>query len=152
MRTRRLLLNACYRAIIIPVNSLYTRLIHISPLLNNIFVRLKLLSNGNLSMQIDCFRKHSIWYELYLKNACLWRAARALTDEMSPSKRLRTWIIHIPELTIIRFKLFSNANCSLEWNSYSMLYGSSFQREGRDSQRQCSLYGAQMRSANRPLV
>jgi len=31
----------------------------------------------------------------------LWRAARALTDEMSPSKRPRTWIVHIPELTII---------------------------------------------------
>jgi len=45
-----------------PVSSLHTRLIHISPFLNNIFVRLKLLSNGNLSMQIDCFRKHSIWY------------------------------------------------------------------------------------------
>jgi len=82
----------------------------------------------------------------------LQRAARALTDEMIPSKRLRTWLIHIPELTIIRFKLFSNANCSLNWNSHSMLYGSSFQCKCRDSQRQCSLYGAQMRSANRPLV
>jgi len=25
--------------------------------MNNIFVRLKLFSNGNLSMQIDCFKK-----------------------------------------------------------------------------------------------
>jgi len=47
-----------------PVNSLHTRLIHISPLLNNIFVRLKLFSNGNLSMQINCFKKHLLWYEL----------------------------------------------------------------------------------------
>jgi len=47
--------------------------------------------------------------------------------EMSPSKRLRTWVIHIPELTIIRLKLFSNANCSSDWNSHSMLCGSGFQ-------------------------
>ena len=42
---------------------------------------------------------------------------------MGPSKRLRTWLIHIPELTIIPWKLFSNANCSLDWNSHSVLYG-----------------------------
>jgi len=71
MRTRRLLRNLSYRAITMPVSPLHTRLIHIIPLLNNIFVRLKLFSNGNLSMQIHCFKKHSIWYELYLKNACL---------------------------------------------------------------------------------
>jgi len=71
---------------------------------------------------------------------------------MSPSKRLRTWLIHIPELTNIRLKIFSNADCSLDWNSHSMLYGSGFQCKGRDAQRQCSLYGAQMRSANRPFV
>jgi len=65
MRTRRLLRNVCYRVIIMPVSSLHTMLIHISPLLNNICVRLKLFSNGNLSMQIDCFKQHSIWYELY---------------------------------------------------------------------------------------
>ena len=33
-----------------------------------------------------------------------------------------------------------------------MLYGSDFECKGRDSQRQFSLYGAQMRSANSPLV
>ena len=70
MRTRRLLRNVCYRAIIMPVSSLHTRLIHIKPLLNNIFVRLKLFSNENLSMEIACFKKRSVWYELYLKNAC----------------------------------------------------------------------------------
>jgi len=42
-------------------------------------------------------------------------------DEVSSSKRLRTWLIHVPELTIIRLKLFSNANCSLDWNSHSLL-------------------------------
>jgi len=30
---------------------------------------------------------------------------------VSSSKRLRTWLIHVPELTIIRLKLFSNADC-----------------------------------------
>jgi len=44
-------------------SSPHTRLIRISPLLNYIFVRLKLLANRNLSMQIRCFKKHSIWYE-----------------------------------------------------------------------------------------
>ena len=151
MRARRLLRNVCYRAIILPVSSLHTRLICISSLLNNNFVRLKSFSNGNLIIQIDCFKKHSIWYELYLKNTSLWRAARVLTNEMSPSKGLRTWLVHIPELTITRLKLFSNANCSLDWNSHSMLYGSDFQCEDRDSQRQFSLYGAQMRSVNIPL-
>jgi len=60
MRTRRLLRNVCYRAIIMPVSSLHTRFTHISPLLNNNFVGLKLFSNGNLYMQIDWFKKHSI--------------------------------------------------------------------------------------------
>jgi len=60
---------------------------------------------------------------------------------MSPSKRVRAWLIHISELTIIRLKLFSNVNYSLDWNSHSMLYGSGFQCKGRDSQKQCSLYG-----------
>jgi len=61
MRTRRLLRNVWHRAIIMPVyRSLHTRLIHISPLKNNIFVRLKLFSNRNLSMQIGCFKKDSI--------------------------------------------------------------------------------------------
>jgi len=41
-----------------PVSSPHTRLIHISPLLTNIFVLFKLFSNGSLSMQIDCFKKH----------------------------------------------------------------------------------------------
>jgi len=46
---------------------------------------------------------------------------------MSPNKHLRTWLIQIPELTIIRLKLFSNANCPLDRNSRSMIYGSGFQ-------------------------
>jgi len=45
---------------------------------------------------------------------------------MSPSKRVRAWLIHISELTIIRLKLFSNVNYSLEftfnalWQRFSM--------------------------------
>jgi len=45
---------------------------------------------------------------------------------MSSSKRLRTWFIHIPELTIIRLKLCWNANGSLDWNSHSLLFASGF--------------------------
>jgi len=66
-----------------------------------------------------------IW--IIFKKCLFVEAARALTDEKSPSKHLRTWLIHIPKLTIIRLKLMSNANCSLDWNSHSMLYGSGFQ-------------------------
>jgi len=65
--------------------------------------------------------------ELYFKNAYLQRVTRALTDYFSLSKRLRTWFIHLPELTIIRLNLFSNANCSVDWNSHSVLYASGFQ-------------------------
>ena len=35
--------------------------------------------------------------------------------------------------TIIRLRLFLNANCSLDWNLHSILYASGFQTEGCDS-------------------
>ena len=40
---------------------------------------------------------------------------------MSPSKRMRTWLIHILELIIICLKLFSNADC-LDWTVIHIQY------------------------------
>jgi len=77
MRTRPLLHNVHHRAMITSVSPLRTRLIHISPSYRTIYRSFEIiLEMGTVhwigiqiqcSIQVHCFKKHSIWYELYFK-------------------------------------------------------------------------------------
>jgi len=130
MRTHLLLCNKRHGAMIVPViSSLHTRLIRISPSCWTIFRSFEIILEWELPTALEFefnfprkshfFKKHSIWYEEYLKK--LQRAARALTNE--PSEPMRTWLIHITPSYwkfFIRLQLFSNGDCQLDGNSNSM--------------------------------
>jgi len=77
MITRRLLRNQRHRAMTTPVHPLFARLIHFSPSCWTIYCSFGfILKMGTVhwiglqiqcSIQIDYFKKHSVWYEFYLK-------------------------------------------------------------------------------------
>jgi len=76
MTTSPLLSNVRHSAMIVPISPLSTRLTHINPSCWKIFMRLKLFKIRTVhgigfqiqcSLQIHCFTKHSVRYELYLK-------------------------------------------------------------------------------------
>ena len=89
VRTCPLLRNVRHKAMIAPVSPLSTKLIHISPSYWTIYHSFEIILEwgtvhwlgirSQYSMQIYCFKKHSIWYEFYFKK--IHNRRGQLTDE-----------------------------------------------------------------------
>ena len=95
MMTSPLLSNIRHRTMITPVSPLLTRLIHISPSCWTIYRPFEIIREMvtvhwiglqiQCTIQIHCFKRHSVRYELCFKKYLVARAARTLMDEPEQS-------------------------------------------------------------------
>jgi len=110
MITSPLSSNVRHRAMITPIRPLLTRLIHINPSYWTIYCSFEsILKMGTVhwiglqiqcSVQIVCFKKHSVRYELYLKKHLIAQGspgsngrARVKRERMKSIKRLLRTIL-----------------------------------------------------------